>query len=328
MTTTPPGRTRGEPRITGNPAHAPMLARPAPIRDARDSRASAPAERVARVVELFVVNPGRRFNLSQIVEELHLSISTVHSILTTLVGRRWLVRRASDKTYALGPRLAAAGRASRAATVGLRDIETAVDRIGVELGVVCSASIVDGDEIVILAQSSPPGAADPAVRVGQRVPFGAPFGVSFVAWSGADQIDTWLNHSPLGVSATERALYRRVFDGIRERGYGVERLDSARTKLHDALIEYQHETMSRALLEHIRDFLPLFTMREYLPEELAEHDPLDVAVVHAPVRNDDGVCVYNISAQILRTVTRADLETIGRVIAEASAATSDAIREG
>jgi DNA-binding IclR family transcriptional regulator len=271
------------------------------------------------VVELFVVNPGRRFNLSQIVEELRLSISTVHSILTTLVARGWLVRRASDKTYALGPRLAAAGRASRGAIVGLREIESAVDRISVELGAVCSASIVDGDELVILAQSSPPGAADPAVRVGQRVPFGAPFGASFVAWGDADQIDDWLNHSPLGVSATERALYRRVFEGIRERGYGVERLDAARTKLHDALIEYQHETMSRALLEHIRDFLPLFTMREYLPEELTEHDPLEVAVVHAPVRDDNGMCVFNISVQVLRTVTRAELEEIGKTIAEASA---------
>ena len=291
----------------------------------RASRASAPAERVARVVELFVLNPGQRFNLSQIVEELNLSISTVHSILTTLVGRRWLVRRAADKTYALGPRLASAGSASRSATVGLREVEAAVDRMSVELSVVCSASIVDDDEIVILAQASPPGAADPAVRVGQRVPFGAPFGVSFVAWSGPEDIDNWLNHSPLGVSATERALYRRVFEGIRERGYGVERLDSARTRLHDALIEYQHETMSRALLEHIRDFLPLFTMREYLPEELVEHDPLDVAVVHAPVRDEDGNCVFNISAQILRTVTRAELETTGRVIADGAASSSEAI---
>ena len=47
---------------------------------------------MARVIELFVLNPGRRFTLSQIVDELNLSISTVHSILTTLTGRRWLER--------------------------------------------------------------------------------------------------------------------------------------------------------------------------------------------------------------------------------------------
>jgi len=88
--------------------------------------------RVARVVELFVLNPGQRFHLSQIVEELNPPISTVHSILTTLVGRRWLVRRAADKAYALGPRLASAGSASRAATVGLREVEAAVDRKSVE----------------------------------------------------------------------------------------------------------------------------------------------------------------------------------------------------
>ena len=326
MTATPARRTRTEPRVVaGRDRHGPKPAAREDVR--RDSRASAPAERVARVVELFVLNPGHRFNLSQIVDELHLSISTVHSILTTLVARRWLVRRAADKTYALGPRLASVGRASRAATLGLRELESAVDRISSELGVVCSASIVDDDEVVILAQASPPGGADPAVRVGQRVPFGAPFGVSFVVWRGPDEIDNWLNRSPLGVSATERALYRRVFDGIRERGYGVERLDSARTRLHDALIEYQHETMSRALLEHIRDFLPMFTLREYLPEELLERDTLDVAVVHAPVRDEDGDCVFNISAQILRTVTSAELDMIGRVIADAAASSSEALKD-
>src|SRR5438552_1209384 len=219
MATTPARPSRGEPRMAAGHDRRGPKALPRPATQ-RASRASAPAERVARVVELFVLNPGQRFNLSQIVEELNLSISTVHSILTTLVGRRWLVRRAADKTYALGPRLASAGSASRSGSVGLREVEAAVDRMSVELSVVCSASIVDDDEIVILAQASPPGAADPAVRVGQRVPFGAPFGVSFVAWSGPEDIDNWLNHSPLGVSATERALYRRVFEGIRERGYG------------------------------------------------------------------------------------------------------------
>jgi hypothetical protein len=148
-----------------------------------------------------------------------------------------------------------------------------------------------------------------------------------VAWSSATEIEDWLNHSPLGVSATERALYRRVFEGIRDRGYGVERLDSARTRLHDALIEYQSETMSRALLEHIRDFLPLFTLREFLPEELVEQDPLSVAVVHAPVRDVDGNCLFNISVQILRTLTHAELETIGRVISDAATSSSHAMRE-
>src|SRR5688500_4749856 len=203
MAATPPRRTRDDPHVAANrDRHQPKPA-PRPAKE-RDSRASAPAERVARVVELFVLNPGRRFTLSQIVEELSLSISTVHSILTTLIERRWLVRRSADKTYALGPRLASVGRESRAAMVGLREVESTVDAISLELGAVCSASIIDGDEIVILAQASPPGAADPAVRIGQRVPFGAPFGVSFVAWSSATDIEDWLNHSPLGVSAAER----------------------------------------------------------------------------------------------------------------------------
>ena len=72
---------------------------------------------------------------------------------------------------------------------------------------------------------------------------------------------------------------------------------------------------------------PTVHVREYLPEELIEHDPLDVAVVHAPAHDEDGVCVFNLSAQILRTVTHAELEVIGHVIADAAMASSEAINE-
>ena len=112
----------------------PMLDTPAGSSDpeavrAVGSRTSPPAERVARIVELFIAEPQQRRTLSSIVAELDLSLATVHSILNTLVERGWIVRRAGDKTYTLGGTLVAAGRAAGAAVAGLATIEAEVETL-------------------------------------------------------------------------------------------------------------------------------------------------------------------------------------------------------
>src|SRR5262249_32784085 len=123
----------------------------------------------------------------------------------------------------------------------------------------------------------------------------------------------------LGISPTERALYQRVFDGIRERGYGVERLDSARTRLHDALVEFRDETLSVQLIDRLRDVLPLITVREFLPEELSAATEFDVAMVHSPVVDRDGRALYNLTAHVRRTaVTLDEIRDTGKLVVEAA----------
>jgi DNA-binding IclR family transcriptional regulator len=263
------------------------------------SRPSPPAERVASIVELLIAHPDRRFTLSEIVDQLDLSISTAHSIMTTLTRRGWLTRR-SDKTYMLGLTLAAAGRAATNAVPGLQNVEAAIDSLSAKLNVPCTASAVDGDEVVIVTRALPPGFEASVRPVGQRVPFAAPFGISYVAWGPKAEADAWLARSALRISPTERSLFQRVFDGIRERGFGIERYDRDRTRLHDALAEFRDQTLSSHLLDRIRDVLPLITVREYLPEELHELDQLDVAMVHSPVFDHDGRAHLNIAAHLSR----------------------------
>src|SRR4029450_841217 len=105
------------PRRLSNYQYTPAMPRPGADDGASNghtgartgSRSSPPAERVASIVELLIAPPDRRFTLSEIVDELDLSLSTAHSIVTTLTRRGWLTRR-SDKTCALGLTLAAPGR--------------------------------------------------------------------------------------------------------------------------------------------------------------------------------------------------------------------------
>ncbi len=280
----------------------------AEVTRANPSRTSPPAERVARIIELFVAEPEQRRTLSSIVADLDLSLATVHSILNTLVERGWVIRRASDKTYTLGPALVGAGRAASAAVAGLAKIEAEVEALSGALGLVCAASRIEAGEIVIVAQARPAGIEDPATRAGQRIPYAAPFGASFAAWADADTVAAWLDRSTLGISSTERTLYTDVFRGLRERGYGVERFDALRTRLHDALVEFREQTMTNVVLDRIREVYPLIGLREYLPDELGE-GALDVAMVHAPVFDPSGQPIYNITMHI-RQVGVAPLEII------------------
>jgi DNA-binding IclR family transcriptional regulator len=290
-------------------------------------RSSPPTERVARIVELFAAEPERRLTLSAIVAELDLSIATAHSILNTLVERGWIVRRARDKTYALGPTLVAAGRAAGASIAGLTEVESAVEELSASLGLVCAASRVEGDEIVIVAQSRPAGVEDPATRVGQRIPDAAPFGASFIAWRDDHLVAAWLDRSPLGISAEERTLYRDVFAGIRARGYGVERFDALRTRLHDALVEFRDETMTNTLLERVREVYPLIGLREFLPDEL-ERATLDIAMVHAPVFDATHTPVYNLTVHVRQSgVSSRRVAQLGAAVRDAAARCTLAIAD-
>jgi DNA-binding IclR family transcriptional regulator len=281
---------------------------------------------VTRIVELFVAEPEHRRTLSSIVADLDLSLATVHSILNTLVERGWVVRRASDKTYTLGPALVAAGRAAGAAVAGLAEIEAAVEQLSSELGLVCAAARVEAGEIVIVAQARPSGIEDPATRVGQRVPYAAPFGASFAAFSDAASVTAWLDRSTLGISTTERELYADVFRGLRERGYGVERFDALRTRLHDALVEFRDQTMTNVVLDRIREVYPLIGLRELLPHEL-DDGPVDVAMVHAPVLDAAGCPIYNITAHLRElAIAPRDVVRTGRAVRDAAARCTEALR--
>ena len=62
----------------------------------------------------------------------------------------------------------------------------------------------------------------------RRFPIDPPYGSGAVAWRTADEIERWLDLPAKPLTRSERARYRRLLAGIRERGYAVWRLDEAR----------------------------------------------------------------------------------------------------
>jgi DNA-binding IclR family transcriptional regulator len=113
--------------------------------------------------------------IRHLVEQLRLPRTTVYRILNTLQFHE-IVRRSGDGTYRLGSRLLAL--AARAVTEG-KDYDLAaislphLRRLAQETGEGCKVSIIDGNEILVVAAVDGPREYALTVVAGQRLPIHA-----------------------------------------------------------------------------------------------------------------------------------------------------------
>jgi DNA-binding IclR family transcriptional regulator len=90
-----------------------------------------------------------------------------------------------------------------------------------QLGLECHAGIRVDDEILVVGRT---GARQPfglGVEVGQRLPLVPPLGTPYVAWSGAEAIESYLRRAAPDRRPAQLERYRRAIDTVRRRGYAV-----------------------------------------------------------------------------------------------------------
>jgi DNA-binding IclR family transcriptional regulator len=181
----------------------------------------APAvERSIAVLNLLAAHPGERYTLSEIARDLRLNKATLHAILWALTEAGYLVRDPEGKSYGLGPALVAVGTAALSSFSSAEVARPEMDALAEELGLDCIASTVIHGEIVILARAGTPRPFGIVLQPGQRLPLIPPLGAVFVAWSGPEEIETWLGRlGPISVETRER--FRDAIGAVRERGYSV-----------------------------------------------------------------------------------------------------------
>ena len=112
------------------------------------ARSSPGVRRVAAILNFMADHPGQSFALTELVRALKLSSATCHALLTGLVEVGYLYR-ASDKTYVLGPALAAIARTAAANFSPLQVAQPEMRQLADRFDVVCSAVFLEGDSIVI-----------------------------------------------------------------------------------------------------------------------------------------------------------------------------------
>lgn len=184
------------------------------------ARPSPQTDRLVSVVDLLGGRPGDGLTLSDIARRLGLSPVTCHPMLASLLKAGWLVRHPTRKTYRLGPALAVIGQAAAAGFTALEVCHPVMVELQQELRLTCLALVPGDDHATIVDIVRDPRAHDPALRIGDQVPFHPPLGVAFVAWQDDKARKRWLNRS--GGDAETKRSYDQLLATARGRGYSVD----------------------------------------------------------------------------------------------------------
>jgi DNA-binding IclR family transcriptional regulator len=182
------------------------------------ARSSPAVQRVASVLNFFAEHPGHAFTLTDLVKGLKLSRATCHALLTGLVEVGYLYRT-SEKTYVLGPALAAIGRSASTNYSPLQVAQPEMRALADEFDAICSAFFRDGNDAVVRERAAAVSHLGWSMPRGARLPLRPPFAAIFFAWSPPAEAETWLDQLDPPPNAQQRA---RMFEGMaftREYGF-------------------------------------------------------------------------------------------------------------
>ncbi len=183
------------------------------------SRSSPGVRRVAAILNFIADHPGQAFALTDLVRALKLSRATCHALLTGLVDVGYLYRT-SDKTYVLGPSLAAIGRTAAQHFSPLQVAQPEMRSLSDEFDVVCSAYFLEGDMIHVRDRAASLSHVGYPVPLGTRMKLRSPQAVAYFAWT-PHEAEAWLEKVEPKPSADRRELMFKSMEFAREHGFVV-----------------------------------------------------------------------------------------------------------
>lgn len=98
-----------------------------------------------------------------------------------------------------------------------------MESLATELDVECVASVVVGDEMVLVARAGTLRSEVLPTAVGQRIPFEPPMGTVYVAWADPAAKKVWLSRLPGDSPAETVEALERTLTDVRDAGYSVAR---------------------------------------------------------------------------------------------------------
>ncbi|WP_395331442.1 helix-turn-helix domain-containing protein [Novosphingobium sp. BL-8H] len=161
------------------------------------SRSSPGVARMAAILNFIADHPGQSFALTDLVRALKLSRATCHALLTGLVDVGYLYRT-SDKTYVLGPVLAAIGRTAAEHFSPLQVAQPEMRKLADDFDVVCGAYFLEGDMIHLRERAASASHVGYPVPLGTRMPLRWVQATSFFARTprDADAVQVRTNPAP------------------------------------------------------------------------------------------------------------------------------------
>lgn len=181
------------------------------------SRSSPGVGRVAAILNFIAEHPGQAFALTDLVRALKLSRATCHALLTGLVDVGYLYRT-SDKTYVLGPALAAIGRTAAEHFSPLQVAQPEMRALADEFDVVCAAYFLEGDTLHLRDRAASVSHVGYPVPLGARMPMRSPQASIFLAWSPRET-QAWLERASPPPRPERIELMYRAMEFARENGF-------------------------------------------------------------------------------------------------------------
>jgi DNA-binding IclR family transcriptional regulator len=296
--------------------------------DAPVSRPSPQTDRIVTVINLLAAHPDEGFTLSEIARRLGVGKATCSPMLVALTSAGFLVRHPTRKTYRLGPALITAGQAAAAGFPALEVARPALLDLSNELGVIAMAVARAGDQLQLVDLVWDHRRHAPTLRVGQELPFRAPWGSVFVASAPRAEVDGWLERA--GITGTDADAYRDALEHTAARGYAVELQESSggdvraiAQALATAVSERDREELVDRLLAEVTD------REQPLLAAVAGDRTYTVGAIDAPVVDGDGAPILALSASAFGApLAREQIEHVGGVVRAAATAVSGSLRGG
>jgi IclR family acetate operon transcriptional repressor len=180
-------------------------------------------ERTFELLEL-MADAGGEVALSQLAESSALPLPTIHRIMRTLVAGGY-VRQQPSRRYALGPRLIRLGEtAGRALGSGARPYLASLTEA---VGETSNMAVLDGDQVVYVAQVPSPHSMRMFTEVGRRVDAHCTaVGKAVLAELPEDTAISMLSRAGMRSQTehtiTDPQVFRAELTTIRANGYAVD----------------------------------------------------------------------------------------------------------
>lgn len=181
------------------------------------TRSSPGVRRVAAILNFMASHPGQAFALSDIVRALKLSRATCHALLTGLVEVGYLYR-ATDKTYVLGPNLAAIGRAAAEHSSPLKVAQPEMRQLADAFDVVCGAYFLEGDTLHLRDRATSLSHVGYPIPLGNRRPLRPSQAAAYFAHVPADA-EAWLKRTDAPPTPERRERMLEAMEFVRTHGF-------------------------------------------------------------------------------------------------------------
>lgn len=195
------------------------------------SRSSPGVLRVAAILNFIADHPGQAFALTDLVRALKLSRATCHALLTGLVDVGYLYRT-SDKTYVLGPALAAIGRTAAEHFSPLQVAQPEMRAIADEFDVVCGAYFIEGDTIHLRDRAASMSHVGYPVPLGTQMKLHWTQAIAFFAGNPA-QADAWIERTEPSLREDQIERLRAGMDFVAEHGFIIHVRKPGAPVLHE-----------------------------------------------------------------------------------------------